>query len=91
MPLGHGTWESYCAVEFGISRAQAYRLPDVAHSLTAIHGAVTAGTETSRAVSGRSGDVAEITRRLAALAHNGLQALDEATVRAVVRQAVRDI
>ncbi|MFC8834830.1 hypothetical protein ACFT8V_16735 [Streptomyces griseoincarnatus] len=32
-----------------------------------------------------------ITRRLAALAHSGLQALDEATVRAVVRQAVRDI
>jgi hypothetical protein len=114
VPLGHSSWESYCAAEFGISRAQAYRLLDVARSLTAIHGAVTAGTETSRtrdsdpggataldyglsqraliAVSGRSGDVAElITRRLAALAHSGLQALDEATVRAVVRQAVRDI
>ncbi|MEU1776958.1 hypothetical protein ABZ601_31715 [Streptomyces sp. NPDC012842] len=43
-------------------------------------------------VSSRTGDVAElITRRLAALAHSGLQALDEPTVRAVVRQAVRDI
>ena len=44
------------------------------------------------AVSGRRGDVAElITRRLAALAHSGLQALDPAAVRAVVRQAVRDV
>ncbi|WP_331763865.1 hypothetical protein [Streptomyces cyaneofuscatus] len=32
-----------------------------------------------------------ITRRLAALAHSGLQALDEPTVRAVVRQAVREV
>ncbi|MFD4863129.1 hypothetical protein [Streptomyces atratus] len=32
-----------------------------------------------------------ITRRLATLAHSGLQTLDTATVRAVVRQAVRDI
>ncbi|WP_164992836.1 hypothetical protein [Streptomyces lydicus] len=32
-----------------------------------------------------------ITRRLAVLAHSGLQALDEPTVRAVVRQAVRDV
>jgi hypothetical protein len=41
---------------------------------------------------GRSSDVAElITRRLATLADSGLQALDEATVRAVVRQAVRDV
>lgn len=31
-----------------------------------------------------------ITRRLATLAHSGLQALDTATVRAVVPQAVRD-
>ncbi|MEU6184213.1 hypothetical protein [Streptomyces coeruleorubidus] len=44
VPLGHGSWESYCAAEFGISRAQAYRLLDVARSLTAIHGAVAAGT-----------------------------------------------
>ncbi|MFD0622349.1 hypothetical protein ACFQ2K_05410 [Streptomyces sanglieri] len=44
------------------------------------------------AVSARSGDVAELlTRRLAALAHSGLKALDEPTVRAVVRQAVRDV
>ncbi|MFJ4569075.1 hypothetical protein ACIP4U_36565 [Streptomyces caelestis] len=114
IPLGQPSWESYCDAEFGISRAQAYRLLDVARSLAAIHGAVTAGTETSRTrdsdpgaaaaldyglsqralidVSSRSGDVAElITRRLAALAHSGLQALDAATVRAVVRQAVRDI
>jgi hypothetical protein len=42
------------------------------------------------AVFGRRNDVAElITRRLAALAHSGLDALDEPTVRAVVRQAVR--
>ncbi|WPO76179.1 hypothetical protein [Streptomyces sp. KN37] len=114
LPLGHSSWESYCDAEFGISRAQAYRLLDVARALAAIHGAVAAGPETSRtrdtdpgaaaaldyglsqraliAVSSRSGDVAEmITRRLATLAHSGLQALDEATVRAVVRQAVRDI
>ncbi|MGW2689456.1 hypothetical protein ACWC6I_40645 [Streptomyces sp. NPDC001414] len=114
VPLGHGSWESYCDAEFGISRAQAYRLLDVARSLTAIHGAVTAGTELSRtrdtdpaaaaaldyglsqraliAVSSRADDVAElITRRLTTLAHGGLQALDEPTVRAVVRQAVRDI
>ncbi|MFH9677520.1 hypothetical protein ACH4L5_35365 [Streptomyces sp. NPDC017405] len=47
-PLGHSSWESYCDAEFGISRAQAYRLLDVARSLTAIHGAIAAGTETSR-------------------------------------------
>jgi hypothetical protein len=114
LPLGYGSWEAYCDAEFGISRAQAYRLLDVARSLAAIHGAVAASTETSRtrdtgpaataapdyglsqraliAVSSRSGDVAElITRSLATLAHSGLQALDEATVRAVVRQVVRDI
>ncbi|GAA2359618.1 hypothetical protein [Streptomyces cuspidosporus] len=108
LPLGYGSWEAYCAAEFGISRAQAYRLLGVARALAATHGAVTAGTETSRtrdsapdgaaaldyglsqraliAVSGRSGDVAElITRRLAALAHSGLQDLDEPTVRAVVQ------
>ncbi|WP_229915661.1 hypothetical protein [Streptomyces filamentosus] len=114
VPLGHSSWESYCAAEFGISRAQAYRLLDVARSLAAIHGAVAAGTELSRtrdsdpaaaaaldyglsqraliAVSSRAEDVAElITRRLATLAHSGLQALDTATVRAVVRQADRDV
>ncbi|CAL9327172.1 hypothetical protein [Streptomyces sp. SudanB182_2057] len=32
-----------------------------------------------------------ITRRLAALAHSGLQVLDTATVRAVVRRAVRGV
>lgn len=114
LPLGHDSWESYCRAEFGISRAQAYRLLDVARSLTAIHGAVTAGPGLSRtrdtdpgtaaaldyglsqraliAVSGRTDTLTElITRRLAAPAHSGLQALDAATVRAVVRQAVRDI
>ncbi|MCG7527780.1 hypothetical protein MHW47_25515 [Streptomyces sp. OfavH-34-F] len=114
LPLGHSTWESYCRAEFGISRAQAYRLLDVARALTAIHGAVAAGPGLSRtrdtdpgaaaaldyglsqraliAVSGRTDAVAEIiTRRLAALAHSGLQALDGPTVRAVVRQAVRDV
>jgi hypothetical protein len=48
LPLGHNSWEAYCAVEFGVSRAQAYRLLDVARSLAAIHDAVTAGAETSR-------------------------------------------
>ncbi len=48
LPLGHSSWESYCDAEFGISRAQAYRLLDVARSLAAIHGVVKAGTETSR-------------------------------------------
>ncbi|MEU3720141.1 hypothetical protein [Streptomyces californicus] len=44
------------------------------------------------AVSDRTDAVAEIiTRRLAALAHSGLTALDEPTVRSVVRQAVRDV
>ncbi|WP_138894283.1 hypothetical protein [Streptomyces chryseus] len=114
LPLGHSSWESYCAAEFGISRAQAYRLLDVARTLTAIGGAVAAGPGLSRTrdtdsespaaldyglsqralidVSSRSVDVAElITRRLATLAHSGLQALDEPTVSAVVRQAVRDV
>lgn len=114
VPLRYASWESYCGTEFGLSRAQAYRLLDVARALAAIHEAVTAGTEVSRtrdtgpvaaaaldyglsqraliAVSGRSNDVVElITRRLATLADSGLTALDEPTVRAVVRQAVRDI
>ncbi|MBP5880743.1 hypothetical protein F3K37_42330 [Streptomyces sp. LBUM 1477] len=112
-PLGQPSWEAYCDAEFGISRAQAYRLLDVARALAAIHGAVDVGTGLSRtrdsapgaaaldyglsqraliAVSGRTDVVAElITRRLAALAHSGLQVLDEPTVRAVVRQAVRDV
>ncbi|MFF2852079.1 hypothetical protein ACFVT5_38005 [Streptomyces sp. NPDC058001] len=47
-PLGHPSWESYCQAEFGISRARAYRLLDVARALAAIHGAVAAGTQTSR-------------------------------------------
>ncbi|MFD8854986.1 hypothetical protein [Streptomyces sp. NPDC059604] len=114
VPLGHSSWEPYCRVEFGISRAQAYRLLDVARALSAIHDAVAAGPETSRtrdtdpgtaaaldyglsqraliAVSARADTVAElITHRLATLAHSGLTALDEPTVRAVVRQAVRDV
>ncbi|GGV97560.1 hypothetical protein GCM10015535_69170 [Streptomyces gelaticus] len=115
LPLGYSGWASYCGAEFGISRAQAYRLLDVARVLAAIHEAVTAGPGMSRtrdtntgpagaaldyglsqraliAVSSRVDTVAElITRRLAALVHSGLQALDESTVRAVVRQAVRDV
>ncbi|MGW2051964.1 hypothetical protein ACWCPF_43620 [Streptomyces sp. NPDC001858] len=47
-PLGRPSWEAYCEAEFGISRAQAYRLLDVARALVAIHGAVAASTETSR-------------------------------------------
>ncbi|MEE1805396.1 hypothetical protein [Streptomyces sp. BE133] len=111
-PLGYPSWEAYCDAEFGISRAQAYRLLDVARTLAAIHDAIATGADPSCtrdtdpaaaldyglsqraliAVSGRSSDVAElITRRLTTLAHSGLTALDEPTVRAVVRQAVRDI
>ncbi|MGW1988026.1 hypothetical protein ACWCPJ_37230 [Streptomyces collinus] len=105
VPPGHGSWEAYCDAEFGISRAQAYRLLDVARSLTAIHGAVTTSRTPDNdpdgaaalhyglrqraliTVSGHSGDVAELfPRRLAALAAAD-QALDEATVRAVARQA----
>ncbi|MET9663635.1 hypothetical protein [Streptomyces sp. NPDC006510] len=44
--------------------------------------AVSARSMTSRSL---------IARRLAALAHSGLKALDEHTMRAVVRQAVRDV
>ncbi|MGO4636098.1 hypothetical protein AB4225_35045 [Streptomyces sp. 2RAF24] len=47
MPLGHGSWESYCAAEFGISRAQAYRLLDVARALGAIHETATAAGSVS--------------------------------------------
>ncbi|MEU6011509.1 hypothetical protein [Streptomyces sp. NPDC047453] len=114
LPLGHASWESYCQAEFGISRAHAYRLLDVARALAAIHGAVAAGTDLSRtrdtgpataaaldyglsqraliAVSSRADTVAElITRRLATLAHSGLTVVGAATMRAVVRQAVRDV
>ncbi|MFF0110415.1 HARBI1 family protein [Streptomyces hirsutus] len=44
LPLGHSSWASYCEAEFVISRAQAYRLLDVARALAAIHGTVAAGT-----------------------------------------------
>ncbi|MEK8141834.1 hypothetical protein NKH18_01780 [Streptomyces sp. M10(2022)] len=47
-PLGHSSWESYCDAEFGISRAQAYRLLDVARALAAIHDTVAAGPDPSR-------------------------------------------
>ncbi|MFB6878856.1 hypothetical protein [Streptomyces sp. NPDC056323] len=33
LPLGHSSWASYCEAEFDISRAQAYRLLDVARTL----------------------------------------------------------
>ncbi|MER5934976.1 hypothetical protein [Streptomyces sp. NPDC002054] len=48
VPLGHNDWASLCDAEFGISRAQAYRLLDVARAPAAIQGAVAAGTEVSR-------------------------------------------
>lgn len=48
-PLGYPSWEAYCDAEFGISRAQAYRLLDVARALGAIQAAVDVGTEPSRA------------------------------------------
>lgn len=41
-PTRHGSWEAYCSAEFGISRAQAYRLLDVARALGTIQTAVTA-------------------------------------------------
>ncbi|MBM4824032.1 MULTISPECIES: hypothetical protein [Streptomyces] len=91
VPLGHGSWESYCAAEFGISRAQAYRLLDVARSLTAIHGDYGLSQRAMIAVSGRSGDVAELLPPTRRARSQRPPALDEATVRAVVRQAVRDI
>ncbi|MFE7431293.1 hypothetical protein, partial [Streptomyces sp. NPDC057545] len=47
-PLGYPSWAAYCAAEFGISRAQAYRLLDVAHALGTIQAAVTAGTPVPR-------------------------------------------
>lgn len=40
--------DAHAAVEFGISRAQAYRLLDGARALSAISGAVADSTETSR-------------------------------------------
>ncbi|MCX4851357.1 hypothetical protein [Streptomyces sp. NBC_00893] len=46
-PLGHASWATYCAAEFGISRAQAYRLLDIARALGTIQAAV-AGTDLSR-------------------------------------------
>jgi hypothetical protein len=39
--LGHSSWELYCDAEFGISRAQEYRLLTL--PAPAIHGAVAAG------------------------------------------------
>ncbi|MFJ9417739.1 hypothetical protein ACIRPT_26770 [Streptomyces sp. NPDC101227] len=48
LPLGHASWASHCEVEFGIFRAQACRLLDVARALAAIHGALAAGTDLSR-------------------------------------------
>ncbi|MFE1198431.1 hypothetical protein ACFW6E_37755 [Streptomyces olivaceoviridis] len=48
LPLGHSIWEAYCQAEFGISRAQAYRLLNVARALAAIHDTIAAGTATSR-------------------------------------------
>ncbi|MYQ68577.1 MULTISPECIES: hypothetical protein [unclassified Streptomyces] len=90
MPLGHGSWKFYYAVEFGISRAQAYRLLDVARARRARLRFVPAGPDRRLRPYGRRRED-HLTRRLAALAHSGLQALDEAAVRAVVRQAVSDV
>jgi hypothetical protein len=41
LPLGFASWQAYCAAEFGISRAQAYRLLDIARAVGAINAAVT--------------------------------------------------
>ncbi|MEV6726162.1 hypothetical protein AB0M94_35105 [Streptomyces xanthochromogenes] len=41
------SWEWYCRAEFGISRAQAYRLLDVAPALAAVHD-IAAGPGLSR-------------------------------------------
>ncbi|MCX4784496.1 hypothetical protein [Streptomyces sp. NBC_01264] len=48
LALSHPSWEAYCVGEFGISRAQAYRLLDVARGLGAIQAGVAAGTLVSR-------------------------------------------
>ncbi|MFD3700030.1 hypothetical protein ACFWUZ_28565 [Streptomyces sp. NPDC058646] len=48
IPLEHSSWESHCDAELGISRAQAYRLLDVARALAPIDGAVAAGPGLSR-------------------------------------------
>ncbi|MFG2631841.1 hypothetical protein [Streptomyces sp. NPDC048473] len=52
IPLGFVSWESYCTKEFGISRAQAYRLLDVARALDAIQTAVVRFGEGSLGCSG---------------------------------------
>jgi hypothetical protein len=54
LPLGHPSWELFCAAEFGISRAQAYRLPAAAAALD--YGL---SQRALIAVSSRSSDVAE--------------------------------
>lgn len=41
LPLGFASWQAYCAAEFGISRAHAYRLLDIARTLGTINAAVT--------------------------------------------------
>ncbi|MFJ1930717.1 hypothetical protein [Streptomyces sp. NPDC088131] len=41
-PLDYPSGESYCDAEFAVSRAEAYRLLDVARTLAAMHDAVAA-------------------------------------------------
>ncbi|MEV7380809.1 hypothetical protein [Streptomyces lydicus] len=45
LPLGFTSWEAYCGAEFGISRAQAHRLLDVAHALIATSDPTDVGVE----------------------------------------------
>jgi hypothetical protein len=45
--LGYGSWASYAEAEFGISRAQAYRLLDIARALGTIKAAVTTADQTA--------------------------------------------
>ncbi|MFD3700348.1 hypothetical protein ACFWUZ_30195 [Streptomyces sp. NPDC058646] len=45
VPLGLPSWETYCDAEFGLSRAHAYQLLDIARALAAIHDAVDAGPD----------------------------------------------
>ncbi len=40
VPLGYSGWGEYAATEFGISRAQAYRLIDIAESATVVQKAI---------------------------------------------------
>lgn len=101
--LSHASWAGYCGAEFGISRAQAYRLLGIARAAGVIRAAITAadpaGPDGSRmrdSVPG-NGDGTDVAvdfdfglsqRALQAVAGRGL---DVDAVRAIVHQAVHDV